>query len=48
MYFQWTRHGHRRASVNTKADCLNAFQGSDWYERLDARSHLIRSHGPAA
>jgi predicted naringenin-chalcone synthase len=25
----------------TKAECLNAFQGSDWYERLDARSHLI-------
>lgn len=25
----------------TKAECLDAFQGSDWYERLDARSHLI-------
>jgi len=25
----------------TKAECLTAFQGSDWYGRLDARSHLI-------
>lgn len=25
----------------TKADCLRAFQDSDWYTRLDARAHLI-------
>jgi predicted naringenin-chalcone synthase len=25
----------------TKADCLQAFERSDWYRRLDARSHLI-------
>src|SRR6185437_6340618 len=25
----------------TKADCLRAFQRSEWYARLDARSHLI-------
>jgi len=25
----------------TKAECLDAFQRSDWYARLDARSHLI-------
>lgn len=25
----------------TKADCLSAFQRSEWYARLDARSHLI-------
>jgi predicted naringenin-chalcone synthase len=25
----------------TKADCLRAFERSDWYARLDARSHLI-------
>jgi alkylresorcinol/alkylpyrone synthase len=25
----------------TKADCLAAFQRSDWYGRLDTRSHLI-------
>jgi len=25
----------------TKAECLSAFQDSDWYGRLDARSHLI-------
>ena len=25
----------------TKAECLAAFQRSDWYARLDARSHLI-------
>lgn len=25
----------------TKAECLEAFQKSDWYARLDARSHLI-------
>jgi predicted naringenin-chalcone synthase len=25
----------------TKADCLRAFQDSDWYSRLDARAHLI-------
>ena len=25
----------------TKADCLNAFQNSDWFERLDARAHLV-------
>ena len=25
----------------TKAECLAAFQRSDWYARLDTRSHLI-------
>ena len=25
----------------TKADCLEAFQRSDWFARLDTRSHLI-------
>src|SRR5882672_1929783 len=25
----------------TKADCLRAFEASDWYARLDARTHLI-------
>ena len=25
----------------TKAECLTAFQASDWYARLDARAHLI-------
>src|SRR3982750_1264112 len=25
----------------TKAECLAAFQRSDWFTRLDARSHLI-------
>lgn len=25
----------------TKAECLEAFQRSDWYARLDARSHII-------
>lgn len=25
----------------TKAECLKAFQSSDWYGRLDARAHLI-------
>ena len=25
----------------TKAECLTAFQDSDWFGRLDARSHLI-------
>lgn len=25
----------------TKAECLEAFEKSDWYARLDARSHLI-------
>lgn len=25
----------------TKAECLDAFQKSDWFARLDARSHLI-------
>ncbi|HYS12502.1 MAG TPA: 3-oxoacyl-[acyl-carrier-protein] synthase III C-terminal domain-containing protein [Burkholderiaceae bacterium] len=25
----------------TKADCLSAFERSEWYARLDARSHLI-------
>jgi alkylresorcinol/alkylpyrone synthase len=27
----------------TKADCLGAFQQSDWFARLDARSHFIAS-----
>jgi len=25
----------------TKADCLAAFQNSEWYARLDARSHFV-------
>ncbi len=25
----------------TKADCLRAFQASDWYSRMDTRAHLI-------
>ena len=25
----------------TKADCMRAFEASDWYARLDARTHLI-------
>jgi len=25
----------------TKAECLDAFQNSDWFERLDARAHLV-------
>ena len=25
----------------TKAECLAAFQRSDWFARLDSRSHLI-------
>ena len=29
------------ANRYTKAECLEAFQKSDWYARLDARSHLI-------
>lgn len=29
------------AARYTKAECLAAFQASDWYGRLDARSHLI-------
>lgn len=27
----------------TKAQCLEAFQNSDWFDRLDARSHLLAS-----
>lgn len=29
------------ATRYTKAECLNAFQNSDWFERLDARAHLV-------
>ena len=29
------------ATRYTKAECLDAFQRSDWFARLDARSHLI-------
>lgn len=25
----------------TKAECLDAFRNSDWFERLDARAHLV-------
>ena len=25
----------------TKAECLDAFQNSDWFERLDARAHFV-------
>ena len=25
----------------TKAECLAAFEASEWYDRLDARAHLI-------
>ena len=28
-------------TIYTKSECLAAFQDSDWYGRLDARSHLI-------
>lgn len=27
----------------TKAECLEAFRSSDWFERLDARAHLVAS-----
>ena len=29
------------ASRYTKIDCLEAFQNSDWFERLDARAHFV-------
>ena len=29
------------AARYTKADCLQAFESSEWFSRLDARSHLI-------
>lgn len=29
------------AARYTKAQCLQAFQGSAWFDRLDARSHLV-------
>ncbi|MEP6964132.1 MAG: 3-oxoacyl-[acyl-carrier-protein] synthase III C-terminal domain-containing protein [Polaromonas sp.] len=29
------------AARYTKAECLEAFQNSDWFVRLDARSHLV-------
>ena len=29
------------ASRYTKAECLEAFQTSDWFERLDTRSHFV-------
>ena len=29
------------ASRYTKAECLEAFQNSDWFERLDTRSHFV-------
>ena len=29
------------ASCYTKAECLAAFQNSDWFERLDTRSHFV-------
>ena len=29
------------ASRYTKAECLDAFQNSDWFERLDARAHFV-------
>ena len=29
------------AARYTKAECLEAFQGSAWFDRLDARSHLV-------
>ena len=28
----------------TKADCLRAFQDSDWYSRLDARAPVSYTH----
>ena len=31
------------AARYTKAECLHAFQNSDWFARLDTRSHLIAS-----
>src|SRR4026207_2111409 len=30
----------------TKAECWNAFQESDWFARLDRRSHAIAEAGP--
>ena len=32
------------SSRYTKAQCLEAFQNSDWFDRLDARSHLLASN----
>ena len=29
------------AARYTKAECLEAFQNSDWFERLDARAHFV-------
>ena len=29
------------AARYTKAECLEAFRNSDWFERLDARAHLV-------
>ena len=29
------------ATRYTKAECLDAFQASDWYGRLDARAHFV-------
>ena len=29
------------AARYTKAECLEAFQNSEWFDRLDARSHLV-------
>ena len=36
----WPRHGQPPARY-TKAECLEAFERSDWFARLDSRSHLI-------
>lgn len=40
MYFIGVGTAHPPTRY-TKADCLAAFERSDWYARLDARAHLI-------
>ena len=37
-----SRHRHRHPPARyTKAECLAAFERSDWFARLDTRSHLV-------
>ena len=40
MHFRGIGTAHPPARF-TKAECLAAFQRSDWFGRLDARSHFI-------
>ena len=40
MHFRGIGTAHPPARY-TKAECLAAFQRSDWFGRLDARSHFI-------